>query len=133
MALHRAERLKGVHPDLVRVVMAAAERIDFTITCGLRTYEEQCRLVAEGKSQTLRSRHLTGHAIDFCVIEDGLACWDFDKYRRVAAVIKEEAKRLKIPVVWGGDWKTFKDGPHVELPEADYPAKVASRPGKKAA
>jgi len=120
------ERLKGVHPDLVKVILAAAEKIDFTVTCGMRTIEEQRKLVASGKSQTMRSRHLTGHAVDFCVVRNGCACWDFPDYKRVADVIKAEAKRLGIPVSWGGDWKTFKDGPHVELPEVDYPARMAA-------
>ena len=58
-------KLKGVHPDLVRVVLRCADdwkdaETGFIVTCGLRTLAEQKVLVAKGASKTLRSRHLTG-------------------------------------------------------------------------
>ena len=54
-------RLKGVHPDLVKVVQHAIEitTVDFTVLEGLRSIERQRELVKAGASQTLKSRHLT--------------------------------------------------------------------------
>ena len=101
------ERLKGVHPDLVKIIEEAIKEspLDFSITEGLRTPERQQQLFNEGKSQTLRSRHITGHAVDIAVLIDGKITWEFPKYQLVSDHIKIVAKSLNIPIVWGGDWK----------------------------
>ncbi len=120
-------KLKGVHPDLVKVVKRAIELtpIDFSITCGVRTIEEQKVLVATGKSQTMNSRHLPGadglgYAVDFAAWPDGKVSWELKYYREIAKAFKAAAKELKIPIVWGGDWKSFIDGPHIELDRTVY-------------
>jgi peptidoglycan L-alanyl-D-glutamate endopeptidase CwlK len=69
----------------------------------------------------MNSRHITGHAIDFAVIKDGEVTWDFKYYQLVADHIKKVAKELNVPIMWGGDWVSFKDGPHVELNRSKYP------------
>lgn len=116
-------RLDGVHPDLRKVADAAlqASPHDFMITEGLRTKERQTQLVKAGASRTMNSRHLTGHAIDFAVLVDGEVRWDWPLYVAVGKVFEEEAKKLGIPIVWGGRWKTLRDGPHVELDRRKYP------------
>lgn len=116
------ERLKGVHPDLVKVIEEAIKEspLDFSITEGLRTKERQKVLFDSGKSQTMNSRHITGHAIDFAVLKDGEITWDFQYYRIVADHIKAVAKKLDIPIVSGADWVSFKDGPHIELHRSKY-------------
>jgi len=115
--------LKGVHPDLVRVVELALTYSphDFTITEGLRTVARQRELKAAGASQTMNSRHITGHAIDFAVLVGGKVRWDWPLYGQVAAAFKRAAKELKVPIIWGGDWKSLRDGPHVELDRKHYP------------
>lgn len=115
--------LKGVHPDLVKLVRAAlaVSPLDFGITEGLRTKERQEEIVAAGKSQTMKSRHLTGHAIDFVVYIGGNINWDFSNFKIVSDVFKAKAKELGIPIVWGGDWTSLKDGPHIELDYQQYP------------
>lgn len=117
------DRLKGVHPDLVKVIEEAIKEspLDFSISEGLRTKERQKVLFDSGKSQTMNSRHITGHAIDFAVIKDGEVTWDFKYYQLVADHIKKVAKELNVPITWGGDWVSFKDGPHVELNRSKYP------------
>ncbi len=117
------DRLKGVHPDLVKVIEEAIKEspLDFSISEGLRTKERQKVLFDSGKSQTMNSRHITGHAIDFAVIKDGEVTWDFKYYQLVADHIKAVAKALDVPIIWGGDWKSFRDGPHVELNRSKYP------------
>ena len=117
------ERLSGVHPDLVKVMEEAIKEspLDFSITEGLRTKERQQELFSAGKSQTMNSRHLTGKAVDIAVIKDGTVTWDFKYYQIVADHIKGVATKLGIPLVWGGDWVSFKDGPHFELNKSKYP------------
>ena len=112
------ERLKGVHPDLVRVVERAIEitDVDFGVLEGLRTSERQKQLVAAGASRTMRSRHLTGHAVDLGAWVDGEFRWDWPLYHKISKAVKQAAKELGVPVQWGGDWKSFKDGPHWQLP-----------------
>ena len=116
------ERLKGVHPQMVRLMEEAIKSspLDFSITEGVRSLERQKELFSSGKSQTMRSRHLTGHAVDIGVLVDGKLTWDFSKYQIVADHIKKVAKELGIPLEWGGDWVSFKDGPHFQLTWSAY-------------
>ncbi|BBJ66313.1 M15 family metallopeptidase [Enterobacter sp. 18A13] len=118
------DRLKGVHPDLVKVVRRALQlsHVDFGITEGLRTPERQKQLVAEGKSQTLKSRHITGHAVDVFAYPTPSGSWDMKYYRQIADAFKAASAELNIPIEWGGDWNTLKDGPHFQLPHKGYPA-----------
>lgn len=118
------KKLVGVHPDLVRVVEAAAQlsTFQFGVTEGLRTKERQTELVRAGASQTMRSRHLTGHAVDLAVFVGNEVRWDWPLYERLSTVMKAAAGAEKILVEWGGDFPHFKDGPHYQLPWAEYPA-----------
>ncbi len=118
------KRLEGVHPDLVRVVeRAALGKVHFIVTEGVRTMERQAQLAREGRSQTMRSRHLTGHAVDLAVLDDeGKARWDAPAYRTLAAEMKAAATVEGVKIEWGGDWRSFFDGPHFQLPWASYPA-----------
>lgn len=117
------DRLKGVHPDLVKVVERAIEltEIDFGVTEGLRTLDRQRELVRAGASKTMRSRHLTGHAVDLVAFVSGEVRWDWPLYDKIADAMKQAAEELKIPLEWGGDWTTFKDGPHFQLCRGRYP------------
>ncbi|MCY0771277.1 M15 family metallopeptidase [Enterobacter cloacae complex sp. 2022EL-00788] len=109
--------LKGVKPQLVDVVRRALElsSVDFGITEGLRTQERQKQLYAEGKSQTMNSRHLTGEAVDVVAYVGGTVSWDFQLYRKIADAFKQAAQELNTSVEWGGEWKTLVDGPHFQL------------------
>ena len=117
------ERLQGVHPDLVRVVERAIDltTVDFTVLEGLRSPERQQTLVASGASQTLNSRHITGHAVDLGAWVDNQVDWSWPLYTKIANAMKAAANELGVSIVWGGDWKTFKDGPHFELDRRYYP------------
>lgn len=117
------ERLKGVHPDLVRVVERAIQltEVDFTVLEGLRTVARQQQLVKSGASKTMRSRHITGHAVDLAAVIDGEIRWDWPLYAKIAKAVKQAAADVKVPIEWGGDWRTFKDGPHWQLPWKQYP------------
>lgn len=116
-------RLGGVHPDLVAVVKLAILRspVDFLITEGLRSPDRQRELVRAGASRTMNSRHLTGHAVDVAAWVGGRVRWDWPLYPRIAEGFRAAARELDVPIVWGGDWKSLRDGPHFELDRSRYP------------
>lgn len=145
------QRLKGVHPDLVAVVHCAIQltAIDFTVLEGLRSVERQRSLVAAGASQTMNSRHITGHAVDLGAYVHGSVQWEWTLYPSIADAMRRAAIELGTPIRWGGGWyllnyctslaaierkvaayvserraqkrKAFLDGPHFELPANRYP------------
>lgn len=116
-------KLEGVHPDLVRVVKRAIEitDCDFAVIEGLRTYARQQELLKQKKTTTLKSRHLTGHAIDLAAYVDGAISWEWKHYYLIEKAVKRAASELNVPIEWGGDWTTFKDAPHWQLPWKQYP------------
>jgi peptidoglycan L-alanyl-D-glutamate endopeptidase CwlK len=141
-------RLAGVHPDLVRVVRRAAEGgVAFRVEEGLRTVKRQQQLVASGASQTMASRHITGHAVDLLPLVDGQPTFDWKYYFPLADAFRTATIAEKVPVIWGGAWgllmtdyatakagqdryaarvrargqRPFLDGPHFELARAFYP------------
>lgn len=119
-------KLSGVHPDLVRVVERAIEvsTVDFKVLEGLRTVARQKQLMAAGASSIkdpTKGRHVSGHAVDLGAMVGASVRWDWPLYNKVAEAMKAAAKELGVPIVWGGDWKTFKDGPHFELDRKAYP------------
>lgn len=113
--------LSNVHPDLVKVVKKAVEitPVDFVVTEGLRTYQRQQQLFKAGATKTMNSRHLTGHAVDLAPLVDGKLEWRLCP--KVAGAMKLAAAGLKVPLEWGGDWQTFIDQPHFQLPWKQYP------------
>ena len=141
-------RLAGVHPDLVRVVRnLAAGGAVFRVVEGLRTVERQRDLVASGASQTMNSRHITGHAVDLVPMIDGAVSWDWKHFYPLADAFRAASVQEKVPIIWGGAWgllmsdyataragqdrykermkslgvRPFLDGPHFELARAFYP------------
>ena len=116
------DRLSGVHPDLVSVVKRAIELtdVDFAVLEGVRSKVRQEQLVAAGASKTMKSRHITGHAVDLGAMVSGTVRWDWPLYFKVADAMKKAAAELGTPLEWGGDWKRFKDGPHFQLPFKEY-------------
>lgn len=118
-------KLEGVHPDLVKVVKRAIEitEQDFSVGEGVRSVARQRELVRQGASKTMNSRHIPAsngyaHAVDLFPYP---VSWDWKYFYPIADAMKQAAKELNIPLEWGGDWKTFKDGPHFQLPFKSYP------------
>lgn len=121
-------RLAGVHPDLVKVVVRALElsAVDFSVIEGVRTVERQKELVAAGKSKTMKSRHITGHAVDLYPVGKPIP---WEKCPVIAEAMFRASGELNIPIRWGGDWnmngdskdESFYDGPHFELLRSKYP------------
>lgn len=116
-------KMQGIHPDLRKVMDLAIKKttVDYRVTEGLRSLARQRELVKAGASKTLNSRHLTGHAVDVVALVNGQVRWDWPLYPKIAAAVKEAAAELSIPIIWGGDWKSLKDGPHFELDRKRYP------------
>lgn len=132
-----------VHPKLVAVVKRAIElsTVDFSVIEGIRTIEKQREYVKKGVSKTMKSRHLIqpdgyGHAVDLApLIEKHLTDkeWQYSKgdldigkdakipwnswkaFEEVSKAMKQAAKELNVRITWGGDWKSFKDGPHFQI------------------
>lgn len=142
--------LAGVHADLVAVVHRAIELTvqDFAVHDGLRTLDEQRSLLDKGASQTMDSRHITGHAVDLVPVINGKLRWEWDPIYKIAEAVRMAARERGVPLRWGGAWdltftdqtdspedlvldyvarrkaagkKAFIDGPHYELPRALYP------------
>ncbi len=139
------DKMEGVDADLVAVTKRAIEltKIDFGVIYGMRTIQEQEKLVAAGKSQTMKSKHLVGRAVDLMAYVDGKGCWELNVYDDLCDAMKEAAKELSVAIKWGAAWsegdirtypgtaedammayvdlrrgqgrRPFIDGPHFEL------------------
>ena len=139
------DKLEGVHPDMVKCVKSAIEytKVDFGVICGMRTEEEQKELVAKGASKTMRSKHLTGHAVDLMAYLGSRASWELNLYDDIADAMAQASKEHNVPIKWGAAWsigniaqwnsgmegamnsyidlrrsegkRPFIDGPHFEL------------------
>lgn len=124
-ALGRASlaNLKGVHPHLIAVACLAITdtEVDFSVVEGVRTLDRQEDLVAQGVSTTLHSRHLTGHAIDVYPWVEGQTSHAITHYLQIKTAFRKAARTLRVPLEWGGDWVSFVDMPHWQLPIQEYP------------
>lgn len=138
-------RLSGVNPNLVGCVKyaIAVTKVDFGVTCGTRTMDEQRKLVKAGKSHTMKSKHLTGDAVDLVAYVRGSVAWEVNLYDEIADAMQEAATMVGCSMRWGGAWhindirdfdgtmeeamieyidlrrsqgrRPFIDGPHFEL------------------
>ena len=142
--------LIGVHPDLKKIVEYAisVSEVDFTVIEGRRGQARQKELLDSGKSTTLNSRHLTGHAVDIAPYVKGSIVWDLALCAKVAEAIRHASKEFGAPITWGGAWdielqnisnypydaifdyisrrnklakRAFIDAVHFELPWDAYP------------
>ena len=111
------DRMKGVDERLVNVVKRAIEisEVDFIVTEGLRTKERHAELLKAGATRTMNSKHIVGKAVDLAAVVNGQVRWDWPLYSKLATAMKRAAEILNVKIEWGGDWVTFKDGPHFQL------------------
>ena len=100
------ERLIGVEPELKEVVYEAIKvtKIDFGVIEGLRTEEKQKQLVESGASQTMKSKHLEGRAVDLMANIGGRGSWELSVYDEIADAMKEAAIKVDVAVRWGAAW-----------------------------
>jgi peptidoglycan L-alanyl-D-glutamate endopeptidase CwlK len=139
------DRMEGVDERLVAVAKSAIchTKTDFGVICGLRTVEEQRKLVAKGASTTMKSKHIDGKALDMMAYIGSRGSWELNLYDDIADAVKEAAIEVGVPVRWGAAWhipdirkwdgtmeeamnayvdlrrsqgrRPFIDGPHFEL------------------
>ena len=110
--------LLAVNPQLVAVAIKALSLspYDFKVTEGRRSFDRQEELMRAGATRTLKSKHLTGDAIDIAVLDEkGNVTCDFKYYEAVSIAFKKAARELRVPLIWGGDWFPFRDGPHFQV------------------
>jgi peptidoglycan L-alanyl-D-glutamate endopeptidase CwlK len=100
------DELQGVDPRLVAVVKRAIQltTVDFGVTEGLRSLETQKKYVAAGKSQTLKSKHIDGRAVDLVAYIGGKVSWELNVYDNIADAMAKAAKELGLPIKWGAAW-----------------------------
>jgi len=124
--------MKGVHPDLIKVAERAIEltKYDFGISStSVRTLEQQKDLMKRGASKTMNSRHIPGNnksdmscAIDIQVYDETAGItWSIGYFRKVNQAFVTAAIELGVQIELGILWKTFIDGPHIQLSKKDYP------------
>jgi len=131
--------LEHVHPDLAKVIRAAAQEPQpFAVVYGIRTLAAEAEAVTTGHSQTMHSRHLpdlhyatvenpegVSCAVDVAALVDGKISFapghEVDVFGQIAAQIKKAAQELSVPIDWGGDWVHFKDWGHIQLTWQAYP------------
>ena len=100
------ERLIGVEPELKEIVYEAIKvtKVDFGVIEGLRTEEKQKQLVESGASQTMKSKHLEGRAVDLMAYIGGRGSWELNVYDEIADAMKEAAIKVDVAVRWGAAW-----------------------------
>jgi peptidoglycan L-alanyl-D-glutamate endopeptidase CwlK len=105
------KKLEGVHPNMVAVVERAIEltKVDFGVTYGVRSVQEQEKLVAAGRSQTMKSKHLiqdTGfsHAVDVVAYDGSNVVWELNVYDDICDAFKKAAEEKQVAVKWGAAW-----------------------------
>lgn len=122
MMVRNVKAMAGVDPRLIALIWFSSVEFEKTqgwtavVVEGVRTRLDQQRYLAEGKSASMNSKHLTGHAVDVALFDDrGAVTWDFAIYRDFADCVKSNAEYFGFAVTWGGDWPKLRDGPHFEV------------------
>ena len=120
------DNLKNVDVRLIKICNELIKEYDFTVIEGFRTLERQQELYNQGFSQidgkTKKGKHNYSPSLAIDVIPYKKGVDPFDNttksklmFYELAHKFKNVAKRLNIEIIWGGDWKNFKDLPHFEL------------------
>ena len=145
LSANSMSKMTGIKDELHTIVCEAIRltKVDFGVICGKRTETEQQELVAKGASQTMKSKHLTGDAVDLMAYVGSRASWELNLYDDIADAMKQAAKNKGVKIRWGAAWhidnfaeyegtaedamndyidlrrsqgrRPFIDGPHFEL------------------
>lgn len=133
--LHPIVREKAIDLYTNRVVPAVTGEYFCRVVYTYRSFEQQAELYAQGRTKLFdkegkrlgivtkakpgQSFHQYGMAIDFCLVNKKGVSWevvkDYDKdgkadWLEVVDIFKAAGW------LWGGDWRSFKDYPHLEFP-----------------
>lgn len=121
--------LEGVNPRLVAVVHRALElsEQDFAVHDGLRTREEQAKLLEAGATWTLDSKHLTGEAVDLVPYINGKLRWEWEPIYTIAKAVRQAAKEINVKLCWGGAWDIHNFTNSLDTPKAISAGYIARR------
>jgi len=98
------KRLKGVDPDLVRVLENVVKYFDITVIEGLRSQERQNELLAQGKTRTKFGKHVQGLAVDIAPYPID---WNArDDFHYLGGFVLGVASQMGVDIRWGGDWSS---------------------------
>lgn len=113
------ERLATCDERLQRVARAAIARTDFSVACGHRGEQEQNEAYARGFSKLKfpQSKHNIKPSKAMDLVPWPVDWKNIDRFKDLAAIVKQEAAKLDVKIRWGGDWAKFRDYPHFELAE----------------
>jgi len=111
------KRLEGVDERLTAIVIECAKRcpFPFNVSEGQRSEAKQREYVRQGKSRTMKSKHLIGKAVDLYPLTMNRKAVDWTRFEDLAKVMFQVAGEMDVKLVWGGNWKTFVDKCHFEL------------------
>lgn len=132
--------LEQADERLQKICNEAIKEIDFVVSYSYRTSEEQFSLYKKGRrlesgkwvkvGKTVTDKdgkfnksyhnYLPSYAVD--LVPFPVDWKDIDRFKELGAVIKKVAEKLGIEIEWGGDWKTFKDYPHFQIPKKNWDA-----------
>ena len=100
------KKLDGVDEGIVAVVKDAigTTKVDFGVTFGLRTLEEQKKLYESGRSQTMKSKHLEGRAVDLVAYFGSDISWELNVYDDICDAMAEAARKNDVAIKWGAAW-----------------------------
>ena len=105
------DKLEGVHPAMTAVVERAIQLtdVDFGVTQGVRTLDEQKANVAAGRSQTMASKHLLqddgfSHAVDVVAYVGSDVSWELNMYDNICDAFKTAAEEVECSIKWGAAW-----------------------------
>lgn len=118
-----AQRLATCHADIRRVCENVIKTYDITILEGHRNKTDQEQYFSQGKSQLHypHSKHnsLPSLAVDVAPYpvdwsDTARFCTMWEVFRAVAQQLRE-CGEITSHFEWGGNWKKFKDYPHIEI------------------
>jgi len=99
-------KMTGINNELHTVVCSAIKlsKIDFGVICGMRTETEQRALLEKGATTTMKSKHLTGDAVDLMAYIGSRGSWELNLYDDIADAMKEAAIQERVGIRWGAAW-----------------------------
>jgi peptidoglycan L-alanyl-D-glutamate endopeptidase CwlK len=113
------QRLNTCCDELKSLILAVSKISNIQVICGHRGKEEQEIAVISGYSKLHypKSKHNTDPSLAVDIAPHPIDWKDIDAFILLSEIVKQEADRQEIDniLVWGGDWRKFKDYPHWEI------------------
>jgi len=125
LSAESAQNLATCHKDLIELFVFVSGLFDCKVLEGKRSIQRQQELYADGKSRTMRSKHLTQPSLAVDVLPYPVDYDDIERMHMFAGFVKGAAARVGVDILWGGDWdddtevldEQWRDLAHFELKE----------------